>query len=416
MRTDELDYFLPPHLIAREPARPRDHSRLMVYRRATDRTEHRRFYELPELLEPGDLLIANDTRVLPAKLILRKASGGLITGLFLSEAAPRRWRILLRSRGRVSSGMVLAAIARPQPAPVAQTVELVLCERLSEKGQWIAQLNTDQPAPQVLARIGCIPLPPYIEKARAADWPGRGGTATVLHPDDGLPLPPFGVSEVRQPAEPAITRGRPAVRREAAPTLARPLIAERPTDATDYQTVYAQAVGALAAPTAGLHFTPQLLEQLRLRRLEPAFLTLHVGLGTFLPVSTARLEDHPMHGEWFTVRSTLVDQLRRQRAAGRRIVAVGTTTVRALETAADTILNPAVSVQDITAISELFIQPGFHFQLTDALITNFHLPRSTLLALVAALVGLPRLKALYQQAVRSGYRFYSFGDAMLILP
>ena len=415
MRTDELDYFLPPHLIAREPARPRDHSRLMVYRRATDQTEHRRFYELPDLLEPGDLLVANDTRVLPAKLILRKASGGLITGLFLSEAAPRRWRILLKSRGRVSPGMVLAATTRPQLAPVPQAVELVLCERLSEKGQWIAQLSTDQPAPQVLAQIGCIPLPPYIEKARAADWPGRGETAAVPNSDDGLPPLPFGVSAVRQPAEPAITRGRSA-RREAAPAWAQLFTAERPTDATDYQTVYAQAVGALAAPTAGLHFTPQLLERLRPRRLEPAFLTLHVGLGTFLPVSTARLEDHPMHGEWFTIRSALVEQLRRQRAAGRRIVAVGTTTVRALETAAEAILNPAVSVHDITAISELFIQPGFHFQLTDALITNFHLPRSTLLALVAALVGLPRLKALYQEAVRSGYRFYSFGDAMLILP
>jgi len=360
MLTDELDYTLPPSLIARRPARPRDSSRLMVYRRSADLLEHHIFSDLPGLLEPNDLLVLNDTRVMPAKLRLKKKSGARIEGLFLEEINPGRWRVMLQSRGRCAPGLIMQALdVRGEVSPIALTLE----KRTPEKGQWIASLNSTKPAADILEQIGAVPLPPYIQKARGSNF--------LDSFDD---------------------------------------------DKVDYQTVYARESGAVAAPTAGLHFTPKVFAGLAARGVQSTYLTLHVGLGTFFPVQTERLEDHPMHREFFTIPEQTIQAIRRQRAHGGRMIAVGTTSVRAMESAAGRILDETKNTETIIDRTDLLIAPGYQFQSIDGMITNFHLPRSTLLALVAALVGLEKLRKLYEIAVKANYRFYSYGDAMLILP
>ncbi|HMD55643.1 MAG TPA: tRNA preQ1(34) S-adenosylmethionine ribosyltransferase-isomerase QueA, partial [Phycisphaerae bacterium] len=291
----------------------------------------------------------------------KKKSGGRIEGLFLEEISPGQWRVMLQSRGRCASGLGLEAL---DAEGKSTGITLKLEKRMPEKGQWMASLNVTEPAAKILEKIGAIPLPPYIQKARKLD-----------HTDSGVAA-----------------------------------------DKIDYQTVYARQTGAVAAPTAGLHFTPEVFTELTGRAIANAFLTLHVGLGTFLPVQTQHLEDHPMHEEWFTIPESTFGAIRAQRARGGRIVSVGTTSVRALESAAEKILGKEKSIDSITGSTDLLIAPGYQFQLTDALITNFHLPRSTLIALVAALVGLEKLKSLYEIAVQEKYRFFSYGDAMLILP
>ena len=377
--TDELDYALPPELIARNPVHPRDHSRLLVYRRSADCIEDCLFSDLPQLLAPGDLLVANDTRVLPAKLTLSKESGGIITGLFIAELSPGNWRVMLRTRGRAVPGIRLAATAENGNARVYFT----LLARESEKGQWLVEVSDTRPAYEVLARIGHVPLPPYIEKAR-----GSSGQPAINNPDFALP------QTDRQ----------------------GDWIEDQSCDAESYQTIYARSAGALAAPTAGLHFTPEVFAALTQRQILRAFVTLHVGLGTFLPVEAATLDKHPMHAESFMIPRATVESIRRHKAAKSRIVLVGTTTVRTLETMAHAVLDTSRPSEDLSGSTNLLIQPGYDFQLTDALITNFHLPRSTLLALVGALTGLSKLKDIYQHAINRRYRFYSFGDAMLILP
>ncbi|MGC8623822.1 MAG: S-adenosylmethionine:tRNA ribosyltransferase-isomerase [Phycisphaerae bacterium] len=392
LHTDELNYELPPELIARYPAQPRDRSRLLVYHRAADSIDHRVFSDLPDLLNPGDLLIANDTRVMPAKLSLTKTSGGIITGLFIAELSPGTWRVLLRTRGRATPGMRLNA----RPANTSQPIAMILLQRESEKGQWIVAVNDPRPAVEVLADIGEVPLPPYIIKAR-----GLYERATTVHKTaklGGGSLDPTGIYD------------GPAANPPVEPTGGNIKDAER------YQTIYAKAAGALAAPTAGLHFTPEVFARLAAHQVDHAWVTLHVGVGTFLPVTTPTLDQHLMHRESFLIPCATVQRIRRQRATAGRIVLVGTTTVRALETMASPLVDLSVPAQDFFGTTNLLIQPGYNFQLTDALITNFHLPRSTLMALVGALTGLDRLKSIYQQAIRRPYRFYSFGDAMLILP
>ncbi|NNM86786.1 MAG: tRNA preQ1(34) S-adenosylmethionine ribosyltransferase-isomerase QueA [Phycisphaerales bacterium] len=361
MKTDELDYELPPSLIAREPVTPRDASRLLVYRRAADVVEHRVFLDLPTLLKPGDLLVANNTRVLPAKLQLHKSTGGAVSGLFVKELKVGLWQVLLRSRGRLKPGAVLRATKPWQARDVVFRV--VRCEA----GEWQLAVEPAADAASLLEAIGETPLPPYIEHARANEV--AGGAVGV-------------------------------------------------DDSVRYQTVYASDAGSLAAPTAGLHFTPELLAALAAHQIDRTFVTLHVGLGTFLPVQTDDLNAHKMHCESYIVPAATARRIAKQRAGGGRVVVVGTTAVRTLETTAATILNGSISGEEkaIAGTTDLLIQPGFEFKLTDALITNFHLPRSTLLALVGALTGLPRLKAIYQEAIRECYRFYSYGDAMLILP
>jgi len=350
LEISDFDYDLPPDRIAQSPARPRDASRLLVLDRLSGAVAHHGFRDLPDLLEPGDLVVLNDTRVLPAAFTACRASGSRIEGCFLRVLEGGLWEVLLAGRGRLRRGEVLAL----SDAAGSAHAEIELVGR-GEGGTWHVRPPAGIEAVALLARIGRPPLPPYIR------------------------------------------RGRPAAALTA-------------TDREDYQTVYARRDGAVAAPTAGLHFTPQVFERLQARGLSCAMITLHVGLGTFQPVRAGRLAEHRMHEEYFEIGAEAAGRVNRARAAGRRIVAVGTTTVRALETAA--------AEGDLMAMrgwTRLFIRPPYEFRITGALLTNFHLPRTTLLALVAALAGRDRVLAVYEEAIRAGYRFYSYGDAMLIL-
>ncbi len=350
MHTDDLDYALPEDRIAAVPADRREQAKLMVASCADNAVEHRRVADLPTLLRAGDLLVLNRTRVLPARFPgVRSGTGGKVEGLYLGSEAEGDWRVLLESRGKLQPG---------ERIDLAEGEALELIER-SADAVWRARRIGTTDAPVLLERIGAMPLPPYIRRRRAdriaGDWE-------------------------------ALDRQR-------------------------YQTVFADRPGAVAAPTAALHLTETLLGELADAKIETAMLTLHVGLGTFAPVRSEMLDAHPMHSEWFEVPADTLDALRRARAEGRRIIPVGTTCVRALESLPDPLPR-----DDYATETDLMIQPGFAFRYTDALMTNFHLPRSTLLALVAALTGLDRLKALYQRAIDHDYRFYSYGDAMLIFP
>ena len=312
MDTALLDYELPEELIAQRPRARRDDSRLLVYRRVSGEIEHRRFGELPDLLE-RQLVVLNDTRVLPARYELRRATGGLVEVLLVEEREDGLWEGLARPTRRLRSGERLGPI---------QLVELL------GGGRWLLRLDG--------AVGGEVALPPYIREPLA--------------------------------------------------------------DPERYQTVFAHEPGSAAAPTAGLHFTPELLA-----RLDHVTVTLHVGLDTFRPVSAERLEDHELHGERYRVGPRAWERI----ADANRVLAVGTTTVRTLETVART--------SDLVGRTDLFITPGFEFLRVDELLTNFHLPRSSLLALVMAFVGIDETREIYRAAIGDGYRFYSFGDAMLAL-
>ncbi len=353
MRTDALDYDLPPDLIAAAPAEPRDSARLMVIRRDNGDVAHHHVRDLPDLgvLQPGDLMVVNQTRVLPAHFHATRAdTGGRVSALFLQHDPQHRWTLLLESRGKPQPGERLTLDA-------SASLELL---KHTGPGEWLAQLHGPDDTFAVLQRVGQTPLPPYIRKQR------------------------------KHLGQPEVT----------------------PEDAQRYNTVFARQPGSVAAPTAGLHFTPALLDRLDARGLRRAAVTLNVGVGTFAPVRTETLEDHDLHAEQIDVPPAAVDALRQARADQHRILAVGTTTVRALESLPDPIAPYA-------GPTRLFITPDtpFTFRFTDALLTNFHLPRSTLLALVAALpgVGVERLLDWYRFAVEQRYRFYSYGDAMLIV-
>jgi S-adenosylmethionine:tRNA ribosyltransferase-isomerase len=348
VRTDDLDYHLPPELIAQTPAERRDAARLLVVRLASDTIEHRTVAELPQLLSPGDLLVLNDTKVMPAKFAaVRAATGGKVEGLFLETRNDATWHLLLKSGGRPRKGETITL----QPGH-----DLILLEQLPG-GSWIAEKRSPLSTADLLDAVGSMPLPPYIERQLKQ----AGGLDSL--------------------------------------------------DRQRYQTIYARNPGAVAAPTAGLHFTDGLLQQLNSRGIDRTTVTLHVGMGTFQPVRAATLEEHDMHTERFSVPAETLGKLRAARTEHRRIIPVGTTSVRALES-----LPADLPTGDYTGETKLLIQPGFRFRFTDGLMTNFHLPRSTLLALVAALTGLDRLKRIYQTAIDHRYRFYSYGDAMLILP
>ena len=350
----DFDYDLPPDRIAQQPARPRDAARLLVLDRRTGEVAHRRFGELPDLLAPDDLVVLNEARVIPAAFTARRASGARIEGCFLRVLESGEWEVLLKGRGRIRPRETLGLV----DAAGNVRAEVELTEQ-GEGGVWRVRPRAEVEALVLLEAIGRPPLPPYIR---------RSG------PDD----PRF---------------------RE---------------DRADYQTVYASRDGAVAAPTAGLHFTPAVLARLAERGIASARVTLDVGLGTFQPIRALRLAEHRMHEEHFEISAESAGAINRARAAGRRVVAVGTTTVRALESAA-----PQDAAQEgVRAAREwtrLFIYPPYEFRVVDALVTNFHLPRTTLLALVCAFAGRERVLAAYAEAVRAGYRFYSYGDAMLIL-
>ncbi len=367
LRTDELDYHLPEDLIAVRPAEPRDSARLMVVRRADPaRVEHRTVRDLPELLDAGDLLVFNRSRVLPARFFaVREDTGGKAEGLYLRDGdEPGTWEVMVKAR-RKSEGAVIRLLGRDaEPGPIRLTLLRRVGDR--EPGAWLAKVEgrTGEPADacQALAELGFTPLPPYIVAARK-----------------------------RMGLDIADEQDRAA-----------------------YQTVYAAEAGSVAAPTAGLHFTPDLLGRLDERGVERGEVVLHVGTGTFKPVETETVEAHQMHSE----RCALTPGLRQRieaRMAGRtpgRVIPVGTTSARTLESFARLDRDPD------WLETEILITPGHDWRWAHGLLTNFHLPRSTLMAMVASLLpgGASDLRSLYKLAVAERYRFYSYGDAMLLLP
>jgi len=364
VRTQALDYHLPDDLIATQPAEPRDSARLLLLRRDTKTLEHHRVSDLPRLgvLQSGDLMLVNQTRVLPAYITgQRTTTGGRVSGLYLESDPQGRWHLLLESRGSLKPGETITL-----GEDTASPAQLELIESAGG-GAWVAQLKNDENAAAVLNRIGRTPLPPYIRKQRRK----------------------LGLDEVNT------------------------------ADQQRYNTVYAGAAGSVAAPTAGLHFTQPLLSAIENLGVRRAAVDLHVGIGTFAPVRSDTLESHEMHAESYTVPRSTLDLIQQTRAAGGRLFVVGTTTVRALESLPADALEPGRYPDGISATTRLFIHPdaGFTFRFVDRLMTNFHLPRSTLLAMIASLpgVGLDRLQQTYAQAVENRYRFYSYGDAMLIV-
>jgi S-adenosylmethionine:tRNA ribosyltransferase-isomerase len=360
MHVEELDYDLPTELIAQRPSDRREAARLMVVH-PDGRVEHHQVRDLPMLLGGDELLVFNDTRVIPARFdAVRQGTGGRVEGLYLESDSPGRWLVMLKARGSLQVGeqLLLDTAAVREQEPGEQRLNIV--EALGG-GAWLVELAGDVDDMALLESIGRMPLPPYIDR--------RGERAAELA---------------------SLDRQR-------------------------YQTVYARQPGAIAAPTAGLHFTPQLLDEITQQGVDIAWLTLHVGIGTFQPIRADELSQHRMHAERIQIPAATVDALRRVRDQHRPIIPIGTTSVRALESLPDP-LPDLGSGQAHQANTELFIQPGFRFRFTDGLVTNFHLPRSTLLAMVGALVGLDRLKSLYRMAIENEYRFYSYGDAMLIMP
>lgn len=363
LTTASFDYPLEQELIAQQPLERRDASRLMVLHRGRG-VEHRQFAELPQLLRAGDLLVVNDTKVVNARFLCRRPSGGKVEGLFLRQIAQGPWEVMLKNAARCRIGECLQF-------PAADG-HLKLIENRG-KGCWLAELWPPQDAIEWLTRHGSTPLPPYIH---------RGGAS--------------------QAADPASAAG-----------------SVQAADIQRYQTVYAQAPGAVAAPTAGLHFTPEMFDRLAAAGIGRATLTLHVGAGTFLPVKTEQLGEHRMHSEWYELAAAQADALNLARKQGRRIVAVGTTSVRVLETLAAA-LPPGGQFQPTSGWTDIFIYPPRPFRAVDAMITNFHLPRSTLLMLVSAFCepggagGIKMILDAYAQARELKYRFFSYGDAMLI--
>ena len=349
MQTSDFDFALPPDLIAQAPAAQRDAARLFVVHRSSGTFEHRYFTELPALLCAGDLLVLNDTRVLQARLFGRKPSGGKIELLLLEELASGEWAALLRTGSK-----------RPQPGAVLALADGSAHATLltaGEQGRVTLRITSPLPILDLLERYGHPPLPPYIQRSAISD---------------------------QQSAE----------------------------DRKRYQTVFARAPGAVAAPTAGLHFTPELFHTLESQGIHRTFITLHVGLGTFRPVTTTRAEDHHMEAERYTISEETASRITVTRQAGGRIIAVGSTSTRTLETVAAEHDGQIVAAAGRT---NLFILPSYHFRAVDALITNFHLPRSTLLMMVSAFAGRDLILRAYAEAIRERYRFYSYGDAMLIL-
>jgi S-adenosylmethionine:tRNA ribosyltransferase-isomerase len=348
MRTDQLDYDLPAELIAQTPLESRCDCRLLVLNRTTGAIEDRIFTDLAEYLRAGDCLVLNDTKVLPARFFATRTTGARLEGLFLDEHPDSRWEVMLKNSRKVKPGEQIVLLDRDSTGwGRAQLIERF------EDGRWLIEVP-GAGAREVLSQIGLAPLPPYIKRAA----------------DD----------------------------------------ARNSCDIDDYQTVYAELPGAIAAPTAGLHFTAGFLEELQAGGIRTARITLHVGAGTFKPVKTELLEDHRMHYERFSVGGNAAEVINQTRQTGNRIIAVGTTSVRTLETLA--VNGPIAPSQGRT---NLFILPGYEFGIVDAMVTNFHLPRSTLLALVGALAGLDNVLKAYRHAVRQRYRFYSYGDAMLII-
>ena len=380
MLTSELDYDLPQELIAQHPIIPRDRSRLLVYDRASRQIEHRHLPDLLSRLSPGDALVYNDSRVLRARVHVSKPTGGKVELLFLRRHGVRLWEALVKPSARLREGMELGLAQKPEepgPAPdspvpgrhakAAGGPAVFSLERNLGGGRWLVRNLTAENTVELLERVGEMPLPPYIHER--LEEPGR------------------------------------------------------------YQTVYAEHPGSAAAPTAGLHFTPGLISRIRAAGVALLPVTLHIGLDTFRPISEEELELHEIHSERYQMPRKTFEGIREAKARGGKVVAVGTTVVRVLET----VFQGSEEVEGKTGTDEgetlrrqaesaplkgeagLFITPGYRFRAVDSLLTNFHLPRSTLLALVMAFAGIPETRRIYSVAVRERYRFFSFGDAMLLL-
>ena len=339
MKTSDFIYDLPEELIAQTPIEPRDHSRLLVYDRATQTIEHKHFYDIIDYLNPGDALIINDTRVIPARLYGKREGGGACELLLLKQLGPKKWISLVRPGAKLKPGKTVSIGEGRMTAKILGE---------AEGGAREVEFECEGTFEAALDELGEMPLPPYIH--------------------------------------------------------------EKLTDRSRYQTVYAREEGSAAAPTAGLHFTKELLERIKAKGVTIIPVLLHVGLGTFRPVKAENVEDHEMHSEYYEVSEEAAHKIAEIRNAGGRIVAVGTTSVRTLEAAS----QATGKVESGSANTSIFIKPGYKFNTVDCLITNFHLPGSTLIMLVSALMGREEALRVYNIAVGERYRFFSFGDAMFI--
>ncbi|GAP10450.1 S-adenosylmethionine--tRNA ribosyltransferase-isomerase [Bellilinea caldifistulae] len=339
MRTSDFDYYLPPERIAQHPIEPRHNARLLVYDRKTGKMDHRIFYDLPEYLNAGDVLVINQTRVIPARIFGFKPSGGKVEILLLKRESDLVWEALVGGK-KIREGTILQLVEGP----------LAVVEQVLDGARRLIRFETE--------------IEPYLEK------------------QGQMPLPPY--------------------------------IHEKLEDPERYQTVFARQPGSAAAPTAGLHFTPELIQLLEQKGILFGRVTLHVGLDTFAPVTEEDPRQHAIHSEWCELDEETASLINSARAKGGRIIAVGTTSVRTLESAGVNAQSGQV-VAPFHGSTRLYILPGFTFKAVDAMITNFHLPRSTLLMLVSAFAGREQILRVYEEAIRREYRFYSFGDAMLIL-
>ena len=338
MQLADFDFPFDPTLIANKPVHPRDHARLLVVPRTGGARLHKQVKDLPTLLQSGDVLVLNDTKVIPARLRgVKLPGGGQIEILLVREREEQVWEVLLK--GHVKRGQCLEFTGN---------ITAEVLERNQE--HTVLRFQSQHPFREMLKQVGEIPLPPYIKRQPTID------------------------------------------------------------DQTDYQTVFASEEGAVAAPTAGLHFTKELFAELHTKSIETVTITLHVGPGTFRPVATDRIENHRMDAEWYEITDEAARKINQAKSEGRRIVAVGTTAVRTLESATD----KSGKVKTGSGNTQLFITPGFTFRMVDALLTNFHFPRTTLLMLVSAFAGMENIRAAYEEAVNERYRMYSYGDAMLI--
>jgi len=349
MKTERLNYNLPSELIAQQPLAVRSDSKLLVLNRSNGDILDRRFSNLGDFLLPGDCLVLNDTKVLPARFFARRSSGAKLEGLFLTESTKGIWTVYLKGARKLKAGEQFYLKDKQK----GDFCEAVLLEK-ADSGQCRLQLQTDADTQSLLDKIGFPPLPPYIKR------------------DD----------------DPAVAA----------------------KDKLRYQTVFARHAGAVAAPTAGLHFTDQLIKRLQETGIRFAYITLHVGAGTFKPIDTEDIEDYQIHQERFSLNEENALIINTAKNKGGRIIPVGTTSTRVLETVAT-----GSRIEATSDTTELFIKPGYKFKIIDAMITNFHLPKSSLLALVAAFAGLENILAAYKHAIGQRYRFYSYGDAMLII-
>lgn len=340
MKTSDFDYYLPEELIAQTPVEPRDSSRLLVYDRKTESIEHKIFRDIYDILKPGDLLVVNNTKVLPARIYGQTEHGGKVEILLLKRRSINEWETLVKPGRKAKKGAIWK---------ISDELKAEIIDATDADGGRVVRFIYDGVFEDILARVGEMPLPPYIH--------------------------------------------------------------EKLKDGSRYQTVYCKVDGSAAAPTAGLHFTPELIEKLKGKGVEFATVLLHVGLGTFRPVKAEEISEHRMHTEFYKIDEENAEKINRAKAEGRRVIAVGTTSVRTLESVAD----ETGRVKACSGDTSIFIYPGYKFKCVDGLITNFHLPKSTLVMLVSAFIGREQTLKVYETAVKEKYRFFSFGDACLFL-